>query len=197
MNFTHISLAIDSFMKSNGSKAKIFSSKAEFQLELAIALRNTPSLKGLEIVLECPITIISGNDTYSDIAIFDRSTNEFAVIELKYKTRGYSVPPLLFPLKDHGAIPGGRYDFICDIKRIENIRTMIGCSTMIKNYICIGGTALMLTNESTYWTKTKKSCLSKNICYSNFCIGQSDVLAGTLSWNGKCSFEVGTWRSYT
>ena len=81
-------------------------------------------------------------------------TGAAVAVELKYKTRKLLVEldGEAFSLASHSAQDIGRYDFIKDIFRLEKI------VPSLEN--CVGH-AIMLTNDSSYWTSHSKSTVDE------------------------------------
>jgi hypothetical protein len=71
-------------------------------------------------------------------------------LELKYKTRSLITMERgeTFYLQNHGAQDIGRYDFVKDLWRLE---------TMVANSAHAVGYAVMLTNDSSYWTRSRNT----------------------------------------
>jgi hypothetical protein len=92
-------------------------------------------------------------------------------IELKYKTRGLivNVNEETFGLLDQSAQDVGRYDFIKDIQRLEQI---------VFDRSNIMGYAIFLTNDSAYWTLPR----SNQTVDASFRIHDDRILTGELSW---------------
>lgn len=92
-------------------------------------------------------------------------------IELKYKTQRLyvNVKEENFDLMNQSAQDHGRYDFLKDIQRLEQI---------VLNRNNIEGYAIFLTNDSTYWSKPRKI----QTVDSSFRIHHGRILKGELSW---------------
>lgn len=97
-------------------------------------------------------------------------------IELKYKTRKISVhvENENYSLRTHSAQNHGRYDFIKDICRLENISEAHTGSV---------GFAVLLTNESSYWRLMSDA----NAIDTAFRLHDGRVLSGDLSWRSGAS----------
>lgn len=102
-------------------------------------------------------------------------------VELKYKTRGLlvNVNEETFGLLDQSAQDLGRYDFIKDMQRLEQI--VSGRSNIV-------GYAIFLTNDSTYWILPR----SNQTVDVSFRIHDGRILTGELSWAPSAS--EGTMR---
>ena len=151
-------------------KRKLFHSEADFQHTLAWELHEY--YPDSEIRLEYKPKDISER-IYLDIWIKHRE--KYYAIELKYKTRDLSITDSeeRYELVTHGAQDLGRYDFLKDVQRIENLAQM-GTDTM--------GIALFLTNDSSYWKPTVR-----NTGDSEFRIHEGAVLSGELAWTSGVS----------
>ena len=101
-------------------------------------------------------------------------------IELKYKTRklDVNVKGESFNLLDQAAQDLGRYDFLKDIERLENI---VSIHDNVKGY------AIILTNDSAYW----KSPATETID-AEFRIHEGRILNGELAWGTEVG--AGTMR---
>jgi hypothetical protein len=153
----------------------IFHSEADFQHALAWELhRHLPDssirLERLILHLDKPL--------YLDILV-QQGTAQLA-LELKYKTRALEteVDSEQFKLLNQSAQGIGRYDFIKDVWRLEQITQHTSTS----------GLAILLTNDSTYWIKPKRS----RPVDAAFRLFEERVLRGTLSWGIRAS--AGTKR---
>ena len=121
----------------------IFHSEADFQFALAWQIEKMTPDAGVR--LEMPFSL-AGSNRYLDIWL--RAPG--IAIELKYRTRRLSFlhEDESFSLKNQSARDHGRYDFIEDIRRIEEIAT--------KRRVADGdpfsqGYAVLLTNDNLYW----------------------------------------------
>lgn len=103
-------------------------------------------------------------------------------IELKYKTRGLraNVRGELFELRDQSAQDIGRYDFLNDLQRIEQV---------VSAHSNVIGYAILLTNDSAYWRPPR----SPGTIDAEFRIHQSRLVAGDLAWGAAAS--EGTMKS--
>jgi len=103
-------------------------------------------------------------------------------IELKYKTRRLytNVKGETFHLLSQSAQDQGRYDFLKDIQRLEEVVLKSGN---------IVGYAIFLTNDSAYWSYPRKN----HTVDADFRIHQDRVITGNLNWSPNAS--AGTKRS--
>lgn len=155
-------------MERLAGQRKIFHSEADFQHALAWEIHCSQH-EGT-IRLEYPRSH-SGRQMHIDIWISER--NSHVPIEVKFKTRGLKtrIDSESFDLKNQSAQDIGRYDFVKDIERIEQV---IGKKQNSVGY------AILLTNDSAYWKSPRK----RNPVDACFRIHEGRVLAGTLRWRG-------------
>ena len=109
---------------------------------------------------------------YVDIwARFPNGTT--AAIELKYKTRRFCDDhgEEAFRLLDQSAQDNGRYDFLRDIARLEEIAAAARA---------VRGTALILTNDPIYWTAPAPRRIQT--ADAAFRIHEGRTLEGELAW---------------
>ena len=162
MTYKHIESALEQLKK----KHRIFHSEADFQFSLAWELQKI--LPTAKIRLEyCPSF---AREMHIDIYVIDEDGSH--PIELKYKSRGIEMidENEYFKLKNHGAQDIGRYDYLYDIQRIENMKKLD------KNFK--SGYAIILTNDSAYW----KAPANNNTVDSAFRIHEGRIIEGSLSW---------------
>ena len=149
----------------------IFHSEADFQHALA-----------WEVHQQCPSCQVRlefkphrfDKRAYVDIWVVDNDA--VSAIELKHKTRGLPIwiGNEFFSLLDQSAQDIGRYDFMKDIHRLEQI------VSSIDNVV---GHAVFLTNDSAYW-KTPRTTETVD---ADFRIHQGRILAGNLGWGTGAS----------
>ena len=115
---------------------------------------------------------------YVDIYLPD----EKIAIELKYVTRRLELKHNWesFALRDHGAHPLRRYDFLRDIQRLERMRSEPG--------LCEAGHAVLLTNAPSYWDCP--SPRSRDAVDSDFRVHEGKVISGKRAW--ACRASSGT-----
>ena len=145
---------INKAMSALAAKRSVFYSEADFQFALAWELQIL--LPNADIYLERRV-----NNCYIDIWVEHNGKN--FPIELKYKTKSAIIGGI--ELKNHAAMDYGCYDYLKDICRLENLPNIEK------------GFAVMLTNDSAYYTDTKR--LS---AYDNFKIYDGVTRGGRLSW---------------
>jgi hypothetical protein len=106
--------------------------------------------------------------------------DQTSAIELKYKTRklDVNVKGESFNLLDQSAQDIGRYDFLKDVERLENI---------VSTHDNVKGYAVILTNDSAYW----KSSTTETVD-AEFRMHEGRILNGELAWSTKAG--AGTMR---
>lgn len=153
-----------------------FHSEADFQQAFAWELRNLSP--DLSIRLEYKPPQIESR-IYLDIWASGKDASY--AIELKYKTRALRIEgDETFNLLNQSAQDVGRYDFLKDIQRLEQIVT--GRPNTL-------GYAIMLTNDPSYWNQSK----SNETVDANFRVHQGRTVGGMLGWGQGAS--QGTMRS--
>ena len=166
------------------AKKKIFSCEAEFQLEMAIVIKET---YGENVTVRLEYAIDSGIETsetnpgkhkkmYIDILV--KIGNDWFPIELKYKTKGkngsdYEVEyeDEEYNLKDQGARNLNCYAYWKDIERIEDLRGE-------KMPYFKEGYAIFLTNDEGY----KELPKDENVDYADFSLKENKAIKRTMSW---------------
>ncbi|MBR5146791.1 MAG: hypothetical protein IKW54_04100 [Bacteroidales bacterium] len=165
MNKNQLTTAINNLAK----KRPAFYSEADFQFSLAWELKTLlPNvLPNANIYLE------RYEPTFNyHVDIWVEENGEFFPIELKYKTRKDDViiNRQTVTLKDHAAVTLGSYDYLKDIRRIEDLSQLPGFKK---------GYAVMLTNEPIYYKPSKT-----NSSYNMFkiCEGLTKQANVTMNW---------------
>lgn len=107
--------------------------------------------------------------------------DKIVAIELKYKTRKLSlrVGDEQFNLLDQSAQDLGRYDYIKDIQRLEDLTE--GRPGAI-------GYAILLTNDTSYWSVPRDN----QSIDAAFRLHENRTLQGRLAWGARAG--VGTTR---
>ena len=150
---------------------KVFHSEADFQHALAWHIHQT--MPKSQVRLEYPVPV-EHRKMYVDIYLPD----EKIAIELKYVTRRLELEHCKesFALRNHGAQPPRRYDFLKDIQRLERMRSVPG--------LCEAGHAVLLTNDPLYWNEPGRPDTTD----SDFRIheGRKNI-SGKLAWVGQPS----------
>ncbi len=155
----------------------LFHSEADFQHAFAWALqRRHPQLS---VRLEVPVR--QGQSAIHVDLLASAGTESIAV-ELKYKTRALAVTVASeeFRLTNQAAQDLGRYDFIKDIRRLEQL---------VDHRHGTFGLAVLLTNDSSYWNDAR----GPDSVDAAFRLHPNRALAGALAWGARAS--AGTVRS--
>lgn len=147
----------------------VFHSEADFRFALAWQIEKMTPNAGVR--LEWPFSL-DGANRYLDIWLRTLGI----AIELKYRTRRFSIPHEgeSFSLKSQNAQDHGRYDFIEDIRRIEEIaaeRRVAEGDSFSQGY------AVLLTNDYLYWKKGSKRTFDEQ-----FRIHEGLRLEGKMAW---------------
>lgn len=161
--------SLDSVMDELKKERKIFHSEADFQFSLAWKIKEiypTCSIR-LEYCLSLEKKI------YIDVVV--KYNDKVYPIELKYKSKKVLVLDNgeQFNLKNHGAQDLGKYDFVKDIKRIEDFSLVF--PDFDKGFV------IWLTNDKNYWQAPKTT----NHFYSQFSVHDGNVKRGNLMWIGN------------
>lgn len=149
----------------------VFHSEADFQHAFAWEIHQT--LPSALIRLELPVQV---KQQFLHIDVWVAHQDTTLAIELKYKTRSLTIQvgSEQYRLKDQSAQDIGRYDFVKDIQRLEQVvvshQNVIGC-------------AILLTNDSTYWAKPA----NHNTVDADFRLHTGRVLEGVLPWGVNAS----------
>ena len=122
---------------------------------------------------------------YSDLIIKDQYGN-FDVIELKYKTKASKALGLL----QHGAHNLGRFDYLLDLCRIEQLKNSEHRNKSLKKFV--KGYAIFLTNDPAY----QKNEGDGSVSDAEFRLEEGRrIKKQTLSWNkDKMKSVEGTSR---
>lgn len=154
----------------------LFHSEADFQHAFAWEIHRR--LPDALVRLELPL--LHGNTPLHLDTWVAQGDTQLAV-ELKYKTRALSmrVGDEGFRLKNQAAQPCGRYDFIKDIQRLEQVTAGKGNTV---------GYAVLLTNESGYWTPSTRP----RSVDADFRLHEGRILRGILNWGADAA--AGTKR---
>ena len=155
-------LDLPTVMTALSVKRPVFHSEADFQHALAWQLHAT--LPDADVRLECqPVPGIHLD--------WLRTARGSRAIELKYVTKLLSVDLQgeRFRLANYGAQPPRRYDVIKDITRLE---------TVVEQIPNTAGHAVLLTNESLYWTAPR----GENSIGTAFQLHEGQLLRGALQW---------------
>ena len=143
----------------------LFHSEADFQHALAWRIHELCPNCSIRLEMRPPHT---ENRVYLDIWVTGQRAT---AIELKYKTRGLraTVDGEAFELRDQSAQNFGRYDFLKDVQRLEQV---------ISGSRGVAGYALLLTNDSAYWRPPRDPAPAD----ASFRLHHGSVVAGPLDW---------------
>jgi len=149
----------------------IFHSEADFQHAFAWEVQKQNPASSVR--LERPF-IIAGKQAHVDVWVSSPSAK--IAIELKYKTRKLETEVLResFRLKDQSAQDLGRYDFLVDIQRVEEL-------IRLGEADC--GYAIILSNDSSYWRPPR----DPRTVDAAFRIHTGATVAGVLEWGFHAS----------
>lgn len=182
---------VKSIIKDMGKSKLIFQSEAQFQHVLAMRLeKEIAENEDLKIYLEAYTNDYTYECTgktkrcYTDIVILDNKNMRYIAIELKYKTQEFSctLNKFEFDLKYHGAPDIACYDYLWDLSRIEDL--IKKSNGNMKNYKCISGCAILISNDPNLWEYNKKNCTeNKSPRYKMFFIKDGKNIERTdLEW---------------
>ncbi len=155
-----------------GSLGRIFHSEADFQHALALELQRTVcSGSTWDVRVEYPI----GPNKDVDICLVDGEA--VVPIELKYKQDelSYSDGEEVFNLSEQRARGGGHYDFLIDVRRIEQITADTEQP----------GFAILLTNDSGYWQE------ASGTLWDAFRLYDGRTISGKLEWDDRKEYGDG------
>lgn len=149
------------------STRPIFHIEADLQFALAWEIQNQYPKSSIRFEYKPPEF---SERIYLDLRVTSENGTVY-LIELKYKTRSLNVSVLdeKFDLLDQGAQDLGRYDFLKDIQRLENV---------VSNHNNSKGFAIFLTNDSSYWKIPSNS----QTIDAKFRIHDGGKLHGELKW---------------
>jgi hypothetical protein len=170
-------LEVSEILASLAKKRPVFHSEADFQHAIAWEIHHR--FPDAAIRLERPVEV-NGQFLHVDVWII-RGTEHIG-IELKYKTRDLSVDLSgeRFRLRGQSAQDIGRYDFVKDIQRLEQL------AAATRDF---AGYAILLTNDSAYWADPAKHATID----ASFRINNGRLLKGTLAWGANAG--VGTMKN--
>lgn len=152
-------------------KRPVFHSEADFQHAFAWEIHQ--KLPTASVRLELPVQV---KNHFPHIDVWVSAQGAILAVELKYKTRGLSVKigDEQYRLRDHSAQDVGRYDFMKDIQRLEQVAVA---------HQNITGYAILLTNDSAYWVEPA----NHSTVDANFRIHDGRIVEGILAWGAKAS----------
>ena len=198
--------SIISIIKELGTQGRTYKSEAQFQFELAWALKEYLKKKDCEnkpeVILEYYSIYYRKPDGkvkkfFTDIMIKDAVGN-YIPIELKYKTVSVKADDSFDDYGTHGATDLGRFDYLWDVKRIQLLKKKNSSFEVDKKLVNFcGGYAVFLTNDKKYWEVTGEEYKDK--LYYDYCIGEGTrIPAGKeLRWknDGEGTCVDNTWRN--
>lgn len=169
-------LDIHNLMADLSNHHKIFHSEADFRYALTRQIRK--AIPNCEICLEFPYR---KKNWRLDIWI---PLKEIA-IELKYRTNKLELEHdgEHFSLRNHGAQPQGRYAFLKDIQRLEQV---------VAHEKARSGVAVLLTNDQDLWDPPKGNRWKTTIDAA-FRLHEGKKVTGELTWSEQAS--DGTMRT--
>jgi hypothetical protein len=158
-------------IQSLADQRPLYHSEADFQHAFAWEIHRqlTNDAVRLELPFVTPAKVLH-------LDFWATSEGKSIAVELKYKTRTLSIQlnDEQFNLANHSAQDCGRYDFIKDIQRLEQIRLHH------KNNV---GYAILLTNDSSYWIRSRDS----HTVDAAFRLEQGRILNGVFKWDESAS----------
>lgn len=173
-----------------GFQGKIFQSEAQFQFDLAWRIQEIYGAE-TKVNLEDMRMVKKNSEgkiiqkSYTDIVVEQGGYS--VAIELKYKTAEYNNKAEFIQLFDHGAVDLGRYDYLWDVHRIEQLTGKLTQDNkenddrvgVLKK--CDKGFAVLLTNEEKYWKETgiKKEVIDRQFHFSE---AAKKLLGKKMSW---------------
>jgi len=151
-------------------KRSIFHSEADFQHAFAWKIHEMLPFAGVR--LEKPV-LVGRRSLHIDVWVDYKDV--ILAVELKYKTRRLTVNigkgkyREKYSLKNQGGQVIGRYDFLKDTQRLEQV---------VAKYQNSIGYAVLLTNDSAYWKGPGK----RKTVDADFRLHHGRVVEGVLGW---------------
>lgn len=166
-------LDMPQLLKSLANLRPVFHSEADFQHALAWHIHS--SFPALDVRLEYPLP--GDVDQHMDIVVWDNQ--ETVTIELKYKTDILmtSIGGEAFVLRSHRAQDCGRYDYLCDVQRLET------WAANSKSHSTTGY-AVFITNDPSYWNPPTRS---RTPVDNAFRLHEGRTVCGTMQWSQGAS----------
>jgi hypothetical protein len=166
-------------MREIAASRPVFHSEADFQHTVAWHIHRR--MPAASVLLERPYRALN-KGLRLDLLV--KSGDNSLAIELKYKTSKlrFDGPDDAYALKSQSAQDLGRYDYIKDIGRIEEI----AASTPRCR-----GWAILLTNDPGYWQASRRT----DTVDAGFRLSEGMKIGGELAWGAKAS--AGTTRGRT
>ena len=167
-------LSISAVLTALAKQRPLFHSEADFQHTMAWEIHER--LPRASVRLERPVEVSHPNRRLH-VDIWIEQDGHVLAIELKYKTRALQVliEDEQYALRSQTAQDLGRYDFIKDIGRVENIVTDRAPRA--------SGYAILLTNDPSYWTHPRRD----NTADARFRLREGNALRGDLGWGPSAS----------
>ena len=157
-------MSVPNLMRELATQRPVFHSEDDFKFALGWLLANR--LPDTRIRFERPRT--APKRIRVDLEYQEGKAN--VAVELKYKTRPLSatIHDEPFSLAGHGAEDLGKYDYWRDVERLEHL---------VATRQVDSGTALMLTNDSAYWSASRIGTIVED-----FDLSEGRVASGVLAW---------------
>jgi hypothetical protein len=164
-----LDLSVSDVLTTLAKQRPLFHSEADFQHTMAWEIHER--LPRASVRLERPVEVSHLNKPLH-VDIWIEQDGDVVPLELKYKTRALQVRAgnEQYALRSQSAQDHGRYDFIKDIERIENI--------VADRAPHATGYAILLTNDPSYWTRS----LNDNTVDVKFRLHEGSNLHGSLEW---------------
>lgn len=164
-------LDFDSLMRALARKRPVFHSEADFQHALAWEIHISDPSIGIRLEYRPPWL---ARRNYVDLWVIEGDTA--IAVELKYKTHGINltIGGEQFALLNQAAQDIGRYDFVKDIGRLEQI---------VSERRQVVGYAIILTNDHAYWNRPRKI----DTVDAQFRIHEGRILSGQRGWDPRAS----------
>jgi hypothetical protein len=164
-----LDLSISRVLTALANQRPLFHSEADFQH--AIAWEIHKRLPRASVRLERPVEVSHLNKRLH-VDIWIEQDGDVNAIELKYKTRALRahIGGEHFALRSQSAQDLGRYDFIKDIGRIEDI--------VADRALRASGYAILLTNDPSYWIQSR----NLDTADARFRLHEGNSLHGSLEW---------------
>ena len=160
-----------SFLEDLSKRRPVFHSEADFQLALAWHIHET------EVNSQVRLEFKPFRSVNMHLDIWLQTSG--VAIELKYPARGLEVERggEVFALRNQSAQDTRRYDFIMDIRRLEQVVYGSG--------IAKAGFAVLLTNDPSYWEPPQQGW--ENRTDGAFRIHEGRVIKGEMDWSNEAS----------
>lgn len=162
---------LHALLKKLANRRPLFHSEADFQHAFAWLIHE--KFPDARIRLEYPVKLESGNTIRLDLWVEINGTRY--AIELKYNTRWFQseVSGELYHLRNQSAQDLGRYGFIKDVQRLEQIAKSENAT----------GYAIMLTNDRGYWSASANTATID----AAFRLHENRQVTGEMRWAAHAS----------